>query len=78
MWDIPSSTILAIMPECLPIDAPKALQKEAMALSDAVTSHHDKVAVIDVGGVGFKFGGGDPAQLASEVLAGAPGRPGPV
>ena len=30
MWDIPSSTILAIMPECLPIDAPKALQKEAL------------------------------------------------
>ena len=77
MWDIPSSTILAIMPECLPVEAPKALQKEAMALSDAVTSHHDKVAVIDVGGIitpypnilSMLFGGTNIASIEAQFMA---------
>lgn len=77
MWDIPSSTILAIMPECLPIDAPKALQKEAIALSDAVTSHHDKIAVIDVGGIitpypnilSMLFGGTNIASIEAQFIA---------
>ena len=51
MWDIPSSTILAIMPECLPAEPPQGFQKEAVILGEAVTSYHDKIAVIDVGGI---------------------------
>lgn len=51
MWDIPSSTILAIMPECLPVEAPGAFQKQGMHLADDIMSTHDKVAVIDVGGI---------------------------
>ena len=51
MWDIPSSTILAIMPECLPAEQPRGFQKETVILGDAVTSYHDKIAVIDVGGI---------------------------
>lgn len=51
MWDIPSSTILAIMPECLPAEPPQGFQKETVILGEAVTSYHDKIAVIDVGGI---------------------------
>ena len=51
MWNIPSSTILAIMPECLPAEPPQGFQKEAVILGEAVTSYHDKIAVIDVGGI---------------------------
>lgn len=74
MWDIPSSTILAIMPECLPADPPHGLQKDTVILGDAVTSYHDKVAVIDVGGIitpyqnilSMLFGGTNIASIEAQ------------
>lgn len=74
MWDIPSSTILAIMPECLPAEPPQGFQKEAVILGDAVTSYHDKIAVIDVGGIitpyqnilSMLFGGTNIASIKAQ------------
>jgi len=74
MWDIPSSTILAIMPECLPAEAPQGFQKETVILGEAVTSYHDKIAVIDVGGIitpyqnilSMLFGGTNIASIEAQ------------
>ena len=52
MWDIPSSTILAIMPECLPAEPPpQGFQKDAVILGMPLPAIDDKIAVIDVGGI---------------------------
>ena len=74
MWDIPSSTILAIMPECLPAEPPQGFQKETVILGEAVTSYHDKIAVIDVGGIitpyqnilSMLFGGTNIASIEAQ------------
>jgi len=50
MWDIPSSTGLAILPDILPMEAPTAFQKDTPLAAD-IMSRQNAVAVIDVSGV---------------------------
>ena len=50
MWDIPSSTGLAILPDILPSEAPAAFQKDTPLAADIMT-HQNAVAVIDISGV---------------------------
>ena len=50
MWDIPSSTGLAILPDILPMEAPTTFQKDAPLAAD-IMSHQNSVAVIDISGV---------------------------
>lgn len=50
MWDIPSSTGLAILPDILPMEAPAAFQKDTPLAADIMT-RQNAVAVIDISGV---------------------------
>ncbi len=50
MWDIPSSTGLAILPDILPMEAPTAFQKDTPLAADIMT-RQSSVAVIDISGV---------------------------
>ena len=50
MWDIPSSTGLAILPNILPMEAPAAFQKDTPLAADIMT-RQNAVAVIDISGV---------------------------
>ena len=50
MWDIPSSTWLAILPDILPMEAPAAFHKDTPLVAD-IMSRQNAVAVIDISGV---------------------------
>ena len=50
MWDIPSSTGLAILPDILPMEAPAAFQNDTPLVADIMTQQN-AVAVIDISGV---------------------------
>lgn len=74
MWDIPSGTGLAIQTDVLPLEAPKAFQKDTPLLAGGNFTQQDSIAVIDVSGVitpypnilSFLFGGTDIASVEEQ------------
>lgn len=77
MWDIPSSTLLAVSPDILPIDAPKLAVGEHNTLSPAAATREQNIAIIPIRGMitptanilSQLFGGTDIASIKVQFLS---------